>query len=598
MDHKKTLFWQIVTPYLLIIVLSISALVLLSSQSIRNFNITRVEKNLLNSSQLIQPLVEHLLAAQSIESLQSYCRAASSSDMRITVIMADGRVVADTDSNPSLMENHAMRPEIVAARSGLTGVEQRFSDTLKVSMLYVARPILLNEDSAGAVLRVCKPLTMIDASIHAFQKQIIWGGMVTFVLAALTGLLVARRISEPLRKMCEVANSCAQGDFSLRTPPIGHGSQEVSDLANAINCMASKLEDRISVIKENHENLQSILASMKEGVMAFDKQGELLMLNDAARNLLNLKAAVKVGVSHDVCTNDEALSSVLREAIYSDEPLARSVDLFDGAVKRFIRIHTAKLKAKNGTLVVLHDMTQINQVEAMRRDFVANVSHELKTPITSIKGFVETLIDNPPAKNKDQNHFLRIISRQADRLQAIVDDLLTLARIEADADYAKPPLQSCTFDDLLNAAKTTCMAKAKKKNVVITLESPPRLKSCFNILMMEQALVNLLDNSIKYSPEGTEVTCGVQESSEHYMIYVRDRGCGIAPEHMNRIFERFYRVDKARSRSLGGTGLGLSIVKHIVLAHTGTITVDSRLGEGTTFRILLPKVIDESLLSG
>jgi two-component system phosphate regulon sensor histidine kinase PhoR len=333
------------------------------------------------------------------------------------------------------------------------------------------------------------------------------------------------------------------------------------------------------------------LSSIVEGVLAVNMDGEILSLNESAERLLAIEAEKAKGRSIEEAIRNADLHRFVRLALGSSEPVSGEI-AFPGQPERVLKAQSSILRdaeeRRIGVVAVLHDVTELRRLDNVRSEFVANVSHELMTPITSIKGFVETLQGGALNDPLQANRFLEIIAKHAARLQQIVEDLLNLSKIECDARTRRIPLERCALADPLHAAVAFCRSKAEEKNIAIRLDCGEDLVATINPRLLEQAAVNLIDNAVKYSEPGTEVEVSAKTSDTETTVEVKDHGCGIAPEHLPRVFERFYRVDRSRSRELGGTGLGLSIVKHIVKAHNGDVTVESTPGIGSRFIIHLP----------
>jgi two-component system phosphate regulon sensor histidine kinase PhoR len=361
-------------------------------------------------------------------------------------------------------------------------------------------------------------------------------------------------------------------------------------LDEAFNRMAEKCQQRIATLTQHNNEQKAVLASMAEGVLAVDSQERVISLNTASGRLLGLDQAQAQGRRLQEVVRNADLSRFITRALSCQDPIEADVSLH-GNRQRVMQAHGSALHDLEGrtigAVIVLNDVTDFRHLEEVRRDFVANVSHELKTPVTSIKGFVETLLDGAMKDPSDSERFLRIVAKQADRLHAIIEDLLSLSKIEQSEDSGDIALAVGSVRGVLESALHACQSAAEERQIEVTLACEGQLEAPINALLLEQAVLNLLDNAIKYSEPGQRVLLAGRGANGDVTINVTDHGCGIANEHLSRIFERFYRIDRARSRKLGGTGLGLAIVKHIVQAHRGRVTVESTLGAGSTFTIHL-----------
>ena len=422
----------------------------------------------------------------------------------------------------------------------------------------------------------------------SYAQALAVGVIVLTVLAAGIGLVSSERISRSLQVMRASAEQFAAGDFSqrLRIP----NTPEMGNLAATLNNMAAQLENQISVVTQQRNEQEAILVSMQEGVLALDPQAHVIAMNPAAESLLAVPAAQARGRTVQEVIRNVGLQRLLTDAVATAEPTTGEIVL-RGDEERFLQVTATALRDAAGRdlgmLVVLNDITRLRRLENIRRDFVANVSHELKTPVTSIKGFVETLRDGALDDRPQADRFLEIVARHADRLHAIIEDLLSLSRLEQNNQIAEVPRPDVPLNAIVEAAVLDCSAKAAARQVTVVPSCVRGLHVKANAPLLEQAIVNLLDNAISYSnADGTVWLTARQENGE-VRIDVRDEGIGIAPEHVPRIFERFYRTDKARDRASGGTGLGLAIVKHIAQIHDGQVSVASEVGQGSTFSLHL-----------
>ena len=510
------------------------------------------------------------------------------SQTRITLILPDGTVLGESEEKPDLMEPHAARPEIAQALQGQSATCLRYSSTLRQWMFYAAVPIR-NGEQIGAVLRLSRPKESVDQRL---RRQEFWIGVVAG-LAGLLGVAVGFWAERPLghawKDLLEKVRRLAEGDYTTRMNE--QGPEDLRQLARHVNQLAQVLQGRHRTLQAQESELQAILASMSEGVLAVDCQRRVLCLNRSAAELLGLEGRAQVGRSLEEIVRHPELHRLVAEVLAGGEPVVGQIQL-TGPPVRQVELQATVLQAADreqwGALVVLRDVTRLRQLENLRRDFVANVSHELKTPLTSIQGFVEALLDGALEDREQAERFLKIIAAQTQRLQNLVDDLLSLSRIEQEGETQQIRLEAGPIREVLASAVELCRPKAEEKQIPIHLDCPEDLQAPRNTPLLEQAVVNLLDNAIKYSSEGQPVHLEAFQEGQEVVIRVRDHGCGIPPEHLDRLFERFYRVDKARSRKLGGTGLGLAIVKHIALAHGGRVAVQSQVGQGSTFSIYLP----------
>lgn len=427
---------------------------------------------------------------------------------------------------------------------------------------------------------------------EAMGRGGLWAVLLGAGLLAGVMLTILLLISRSVSKLRRGAARFASGDLSQ--PVDVAGPLQLSALAESLNQMAEQLGSRLDAVVQQRNEMAAVLWSMNEGVLAIDLDQRVLSLNRAAAELLRLDAQKTIGRPVPEVIRNAALLDLVQRTLEENAPVQDEVSLRleeqPGADVRQFQTQSAILHdaagRRTGALLVLHDVTPLRKLEGVRREFVANVSHELKTPVSAVKAAVETLRDHrndPEAAER----FLQIIARQADRLAAIIEDLLSLARLEQQQGRIGAELALEPVRPVMEAARETCQAEADAKGVRINVEGDSAVRAPINPALLEQALVNLVTNAIKYSPPDTQVRVELREQAEGAVVAVIDEGRGIEPEHLPRIFERFYRTDKARSRALGGTGLGLSIVKHVAEAHGGRVSVDSRVGVGSTFRIHL-----------
>lgn len=585
--RRRTLLWGLYTPLVAIVAISLAAATAYTSRTVRNFYLEKTAGDLEARAHLAARLVaDEPLHSQYAELDASVKELGRRSETRITIISREGRVIADSDEDPAVMDNHANRPEIRDAIEGRTGQSTRYSQTVDQNMMYIALP----GDPSGIVVRTSIPLVSIEAALTEIYLQVAIGGLTFATLATGVILLMWRRVSDPLERLQEAAQRFTAGDLRTRFDPAG--IVEVDALAEAMNQMARELAGRIETVNHQRTEQEAVLSSMVEGVMAVDPQERVITLNTAAAKLLNVDAEVSIGRSVQEVTRTPELQRFVKRALKSEVPVETELTLY-GPADRDLQAHGAPIvthdQKRIGAVVVLNDLTRLRRLEAVRRDFVANVSHELRTPITSIKGFIETLAEGALEEPDTAKRFLDIASRQADRLNAIIEDLLTLSSLEQSPEGGRAiAREQRAIRPLISSAIDACSKNAGDRSIHLEIDCSEDLEADINAPLLEQALVNLVDNAIKYSDEGGNVRVSAEAANGSLEISVEDDGCGIDSQHQKRLFERFYRVDKARSRKLGGTGLGLAIVKHIAQAHDGSVGVESSPGEGSTFTIVVP----------
>lgn len=556
--------------------------------SAKQFYLTQNARELEAKAILLRGQLSQLYLDSDTASIDSLCkRLGSESNTRITIILPSGKVVGDTDDDPNKMENHTNRSEVQEALKGNLGIAMRYSHTLFKTMMYTAVPITENNQIVG-VVRTAQPITLIEHAFGSIYPKIIIGSLLLAVLAALASLYISRRISQPLIRMKQAAEHFTRGDFAYRLP-VG-ATEEINELAQTMNEMAAQLNENIATVIDQRNEREAILSSMVEGVIAFDKNEHVISLNRAAARMLGVEVNQVIDRYLQESFRSTDLNKFVAQVLQSGTAQETEISHHDKML-RVLHLHGSPLRGEAnqnlGAVIVLHDITRLHQLETIRRDFVANVSHELRTPITSIKGFIETLRYDKGLRPEDTERFLEIIARQTDRLNSIIEDLLTLSELE-QTERGSIGMALTSVDSVLQNAIAICEPKATTKNIPMNLQCDDNLKANINSPLLEQAVINLIDNAIKFSEVGSSIEVLAKAADTTLTITVADHGCGIEKIHIPRLFERFYRVDRARSRELGGTGLGLAIVKHIVLAHGGKVEVNSTPGKGSIFSIHLP----------
>lgn len=595
----KRLLWQLFPANLLITLGALMVMTWYASSIAKDLYFDQLQQGLESRAYLVVNQISDLLHA-SPEKLQDFCRQVGrQSSTRITVVSRDGIVLADSSEDPAKMGNHANRPELKTAFSGKTGYSLRYSNTLGTNMLYVAIPLISSPTELPAALRLSVSISAIDSVIHSIYLKVALGCVLVVFFAGLVTLIVSRRIVRPLEEMKQGAERMARGHTEiLLAVDTESMSTEMSGLATSLNHMAKQIRERLNTTTLQHKELETVFSSMTEMVLAIDTEKRIIRLNRSAAALFYLSPEdMKGKMLHGVIRNKD-LHDIIDEVLKNNIPVEKDIIVFVGADKIYLQTRAVPLEDEQGkpigVLIVLNDMTRLHKLENLRRDFVANVSHELKTPVTSILGYVETLLDGAIDNREDARRFLEIVARQTSRLDAIIDDLLMLSRIELNTDQDKISLIRVKLSEVLESAILTCQPKAAGKKINISIDCEDNLFVKINPNLIEQAVINLVTNAVTYSPEQSRVTVKASMQANDgqkklLMITVEDEGIGIEKEHLERLFERFYRTDKARSSANGGTGLGLSIVKHIAVAHGGSVTVRSTPNKCSAFTLSIPQ---------
>ena len=518
---------------------------------------------------------------EAVQQLDPVCGA------RVTLIRADGTVLADSRRSAASLESHAGRPEIKTALAGRIGYARRFSTSTGMRMLYVALP-LQDPGEAPVILRLALPDQALQDLMVTLRRRVWLVAALLVVLAAGTGAWLSWRISRPLQAMRRVADDLAEGRAESVEWPVPD-TRETLALAEALRRMSGRLQDKIADVEELLAEQRAVFASMVDGVLLVDREGRLVEVNHAAAAWLGCEVSAVRGRDVVEVVRNSRLHELVRQTLAGVGPVEGDLVLH-GARERHIQVHGAPVRPGTGrvaAVLALTDVTRLREMEKAHRDFVANASHELKTPVTTIKGFAESLLEDD-LDQAQMKKFAGIVARQADQLSALIEDLLQVTRLEHQQQTGPLEREQVMVAPVVWAAIESCQAEAQDKQMVVTVRCPKDLQARLKVDLIQRALTNLVENAIKYSPPHTEVTVEAMEREGQLVLEVRDQGPGIAPEHHDRIFERFYRVDKSRSRKLGGTGLGLAIVRHAAEAHGGKVMVRSAPGQGAVFTLCIP----------
>ncbi|HEY1234537.1 MAG TPA: ATP-binding protein [Candidatus Binatia bacterium] len=594
---NSSLAVKIFLSYFVVVALLFLSFYFSSNLLLRHFYIRSLSTRMEQEAHLLARMVPF---DQSGAALDSLCRQLSGElGARITIIAPDGRVLGDSAEVSEHMENHGSRPEIIEALRTGTGTSVRYSTTVRYSMLYRAfHQTGINQDR---FVRLALPLTDIDNVIRAVRQSLLAGLGVASAIGLLLAWAFSRHLTRRFQRLVQFSGQVAAGSFPQNFFP-ENGRDEIALLERHLNEMSLHLRAYLSQIIEEKEKSDSILRSMIEGVLVLDPKGRVLVMNQQARAMFHVADDRNVhGASVLEITRHPEVHRILEQILIFDfatQTNSKEVELDD---ERWFRVSAVRLRDSRetlqGSILVFHDITDIKRFESMRSDFVANVSHELRTPLTAIRGYVETLLHTPPTDPKDSRQFLAIIDRHSERLSRLTQDLLTLSDLESGKIQLS--LQSIDVSQLIQRVLEVFVDQAARKQVKLTQRVEAKLPKLLGDLdRLQQLFINLVDNALKYTPSGGEIileahSLSVQnDGTTQIEIAVIDTGAGIPEKDLPRLTERFYRVDKARSRDLGGTGLGLAIVKHIVQAHRGDLRIESVLNRGTAVRVRLMAALD------
>ena len=499
---------------------------------------------------------------------------ASQANERATVIDSDGKVLADSEADPATMENHAGRPEFVQALRGQLGSATRSSHTVGVEFLYEAAPV------PGGAVRLAHPLSAVREADRRVQMDLLKSSAVAALVALVLAGIATESISRRLTRITMFAERVAAGDLSARIEE--ESSDEIAHVASALDKTARKLEEGFRSVESSRQTLETLLNSMQEAVIAVAEDGRVLWANQRMERLL--PSGIRLGEPLVQSARDPEILLAVQTALEGrDIVVARAAKIFSGRIFDL----TAAPMPGGGAVAVMHDQTEIERVEKTRRDFIANVSHELRTPLTSIQGYAETVLESERLSDTTRE-FVEIIRKNAMRMARLTEDLLVLARVESGEQNFQ--LEPATAQELLDEAVKTFQDIAASRGIELAIMNTSSSGVSVDRDAIHQVFGNLIDNAMKYGQEGHKILIGACDAEDGVQFFVRDFGAGISSEHLPRLFERFYRVDKARSRESGGTGLGLAIAKHVVRAHGGAIKAESELNHGSTFYFTLPRV--------
>ncbi|MBP8626373.1 MAG: HAMP domain-containing protein [Syntrophorhabdales bacterium] len=573
---RVNIFTKIIGTFIIAIALLGLSVPFIGFKTIKEHYISTFTDNLKDMTLLLRPEITDLFKNKKIKEMDNFIKSFKHSvNMRITVIDNQGKVLADSERNPEIMENHKMRPEFIDAISGGIGKSLRFSITVEEKMLYVAVPIVTDNKIAG-VLRISAYLKDIESLLDNLRMKIIWMTLIAIAIAFIIAFAISKGISKSLAELVRAVKEISQGNFDVKV--FLKNNDELKDLAEGLNDMATKMQRMFLNLANQKEELNTIISSIEEPLFVLREDGTVKFCNESFKKIIDNKN-LKSGYLWEYIRSPE-LDGLIKKLKVNKRHYLEEIKLKD----RFYLCSLTYLNQTEEIILILHDITQLKQLETLKKEFIANISHELRTPLTAIKGFLETLEEEEDIKNI---YYTEAIKRHTNRLMNTVNDLLTLSELERDD--IKLEIEDVDLKNLTENIVKIFEQKLKEKGLNIDLHIQRNMQPIkADHFKLEQMLINLIDNAIKYTEKGS-ISVAITQEEDVSIITVADTGIGIPEGSMPRIFERFYTVDKSRSKRLGGTGLGLSIVKHIVLLHKGTINVESIYGKGTRFIIRLPK---------
>lgn len=586
---KKKRLYQIYSyTFWILIIVIFGLFILITKNYISKNYIKSFEDDLHTKTMIFSNHVKHEIDQHGLNKINEICDYYVDENTFFSVILPNGKEIGWSQKNYQKPDFYAERPEVKSALSGEYGKHTRYNIGLKETFIHIAIPIKDNDDSILCAVRGSSPASKRDLFIIQFEDKI---SQIYFIFSLVTLIIfiaISNRISSPLKKIIKSAKIISQNKKINKLPE--HSIFEIDELSQTLNTLSLKIQKNTKELDIKYIEQQAILASMQEGVLAIDKKQQIIQINRAAMSILEINnlddTDSRIIQQHIRFSN---LQNFIKKILLTKKQATKDMTLNASSIKS-VQVTGSPLTNEKGVnigaLIVMRDITDLRKLEEVRTDFVANVSHELKTPITSIKGFIETLSSDDFKHNEETKKFLEIIRQQSNRLNTIVDDLLTLSRIERKEEHIVFDL--FPLENIIKNSIALCHHQAEKKNIKIKMNCDSNSEIKVNSALLEQALVNLIMNAIQHSNSNTTISLIGQMKDKKIIISVQDEGIGIEKKHHTRLFERFYRIDSSRSRNDGGTGLGLSIVKHIVNAHKGEISLESEIGKGSIFTIKIP----------
>ena len=586
--RRRPLFIQLFYSYIPVIGIGLFILVILINQITKDFYYDHVEKDLHDRAKLTSKIISQ--NPELISFVQELAKSAGSiANMRVTIIDQDGVVVGDSDQEPGQMDNHKNRPEILEALNEGVGSSQRFSKTLNQEMMYLAIPMEFENNKW--TVRVSMSLNNLELILADLQKQVTYLGLIIGLILFLISLFISRQVTIPLQLMRKDAENYVN-TLQLADPLPTPKTKELASLSISLNKMAVEMDKKIKIIQQEKDDREELLSSMQDGIISLNKKMEILSINDIAKEYLQIDSDHIVGQKISSVVRQKKVIAFIKKVKKNKGKTQDEIVIKTNKKRTMIINGTPLVKGKkmSGILITMNDVTFQKQLERVRQDFVANVSHELKTPITSMLGYIEIIQASKIDQDKKEE-FLNKVLNQTNRMNAIIDDLLRLSKIESQEEDSSIELFEMPLSPILEGAAEDVSENSKQSSNRILVHCDDVMVNA-DAQLLREAIVNLLENAIKYGDNGRDIKITVEDNDQLY-IHIENAGEPILPKYREKIFQRFYRIDKSRDRRAGGTGLGLAIVKHISLVHNGEVLVsDSKIGK-CRFTIMLPSVVQQ-----
>ena len=573
--------WRIAITFVALILICIGGLSAYLLQFVKTDYVDNLRMQLITQAQLIADASQPYLESEQIEDINNLTRRlGEKTDARITIIDNDGVVLSDSEENPGTMENHGSRPEIIDALSIGMGNSIRYSTTLNCDMMYVAVPISAEGTTYG-IARVSIPLSEINESLKHMKQRIVIGTIIAALIAILVALEISRATTRPLKELTRMSRKMSHGELDQKIQVTSR--DEIGGLAEAFNTMTTRIKEMVTLLTNERDKMATILSSMSDGIFIIDDKSQVTMINRVAEEMFSLSSDEASGRSFIEVVRDHEMDEVLQQCLKTGKQQTKLVQTKPG--KQLLGVIATPMESEAGCLVLFQDLTELRRLETVRSDFISNISHELRTPIASLKILAETLQEGAIDDASVAQEFLHKMNTETDRLAQMVNELGELSRIESGEVSLKP--EAIDLFEVLSRSAERLRAQAERGEVKLELDVSSDLpKAKADKEQAEQVLVNLIHNAIKFTPPKGKITLSAKEENENILVTVADTGVGIPTDDLPRIFERFYKADKARAG--GGTGLGLAIARHIIEAHGGRIWAESIEGKGATFNFTLP----------